>query len=260
MKLHFLGTGGGRFVTGTQKRKTGGMILETNETALHIDPGPGALIGLNANSSYPREKLEGIIVSHSHLDHYNDAEALLEVITQCEKNYCQLMAPESVLKGFSDTEQTITNYHQNMCNKIVQLENDGKTKFQGLEIETQEMFHTDPKCVGFKVSNGEKKWGFWTDTQYGEELVGFYDDCDVIVIYCSRPWKEPYKGHTDLSDVPKILGNSEASTVIITHLGYKFLESDLEKQKTLLQDEIDQKVVFAEDGMTFPGNRSLGDF
>ncbi len=260
MKLHFLGTGGGRYVTASQKRKTAGILLETKESALHIDPGPGALVNINSNPDYPRENLKGLIVSHSHLDHYNDAETIIELITESENNFCQLMAPESVLKGFSDIESSVSRYHQNMCNNTEMLENGEETTFQQLEIKSQQMFHTDPKCVGFKVSDEEKKWGFWTDTQYSDELVEFYEDCSVMVIYCSRPWKKPVKGHTSLDDVPKILENSKASTAIITHFGHKFLESDLQKQKALLQEQVSQKIIFAEDGMIFPGNRSLGNF
>ena len=64
IELVFLGTGGGRFATITQKRRTGGIRLISNRLNIHIDPGPGALIysleaGLNPHPTamigYPWE-------------------------------------------------------------------------------------------------------------------------------------------------------------------------------------------------------------
>ena len=45
MKLTFLGSGGGRFATITQKRMTGGFrIDDIDGMNIHVDPGPGALV------------------------------------------------------------------------------------------------------------------------------------------------------------------------------------------------------------------------
>jgi hypothetical protein len=81
-----------------------------------------------------------------------------------------------------------------------------------------------------------------------------------MVIYCNRPKGETLEGHTSLDEVPHIVEDSEASTVIITDFGYKFLNQSLDEEKEWLEEEINAKVVFADDGMEFPGNRSLGDF
>ena len=48
MKLQFLGTGGGRFATISQKRMTGGFrIDDMGKRNIHVDPGPGALVVTN---------------------------------------------------------------------------------------------------------------------------------------------------------------------------------------------------------------------
>ena len=70
------------FATITQKRMTGGFrIDDINGKNIHVDPGPGALVrsyqfGLNPLN------LDWVMVSHSHTDHYSDAEVLLEAITR----------------------------------------------------------------------------------------------------------------------------------------------------------------------------------
>lgn len=257
MKLHFVGTGGAREVTSTQQRKTAGMILESDEASLYIDPGPGSIVHCQ---DYDTEKVKGLIVTHAHLDHYSDAEPIIEMISFRHENFCKLMGPETVLKGYSDLDQSVSNYHQELCTDVVNLTETEETEFEGLKVESQEMFHNEPKCRGLKISDGEKKIGFWTDTAFSEELIEFYSDCDTIVINCPVPKEESSRKHTSVSEVPDILNGLEASTAILTHFSIRMLNSDMNEQKTWLDEKVDQKVVFAHDGMTFPGDRKLSSF
>jgi ribonuclease BN (tRNA processing enzyme) len=204
-------------------------------------------------------KTEALIVSHGHLDHFNDAEALIEMMTQASDKPGALFAPESVLEGYGDIEKAVSDYHQDLCMTVKQLEEKSSFEFKDLEIESQEMFHSDPKTVGFTIE-AEKKIGFWTDTEYSDELTDFYKGCDTLIVYCTRPKGEGVRNHTSVSDVPKIVEEIEVENVILTHFGQKFLNSDMEEQKEWLKGKTDAKVTFAEDGMQYPGNRSLGDF
>ena len=238
-------------------RDTGGMILESDEASIFVDPGPGALVKAQ---DYDTEKLEGLVVTHSHLDHYAGAESIVELISVVEENPCKLMAPVSVLEGYGDMEQSVSNYHQNQCTRIVNLTEKEKTELNDLKIESQEMFHTEPKCRGLKISDGEKTFGFWTDSNFSDELTDFYRECDTLIINCNRPKEGSLRGHLSLSEVPDIVEDSSISTVIITHFSDKFLESNLEEEKAWLQEEIDQKVIFAQDDMTYPGDRKLSSF
>ncbi|MFP4038699.1 MAG: MBL fold metallo-hydrolase [Candidatus Nanohaloarchaea archaeon] len=241
---------------GKQLRKTAGIIVEGDEASLYLDPGPGSTVHCQG---YDTEKLEGVIVSHAHLDHYSDAEPLIELVSLIHDNPCRLMGPESVLNGYGDIQPSVSDYHQKMCTDVINL-SDRDAEVKGLEVESQEMFHSEPRCVGLKVFDGDRKFGFWTDTAYSDELVDFYSDCDTIVVNCFFPRDVNTRKHTKLDDVPKILGDSEASTVIITHFGEKFLNSDMEEEKAWLDEEVEQKVVFAEDGMEYPGDRKLSSF
>ncbi|QKQ98443.1 MBL fold metallo-hydrolase [Candidatus Nanohaloarchaea archaeon] len=259
MKLKFLGTGGGRYVTGEQKRRTAGIIVETEETKLHVDPGPGALVYANKELENP-EEVEGLIVSHAHLDHASDAEPIIEMITEAYSNQAALFANETALNGYGDIEKSVSNYHEGLCSRVEKLEEGSEYEYKDVKIASQEMFHGDPRTQGFTLETEEKKIGFWTDTQYSEELLGLYKDCDVIVIYCTRPEGNSVKSHTAIGEVPEIMESTEASTCIITHFGYSLLDSDLDEQKEYIEERIDGKVIFADDGMEFPGNKNLASF
>lgn len=259
MKLKFLGTGGGRYVTAEQRRRTAGIIIDTEETRVHLDPGPGALVYTNKEMDEPFYT-EAVIVSHAHPDHSNDAEPLIEMMTEGAKKPGTVFANETSLKGHAEIEKAISSYHRELCSRVETLEDSSEYSFKDLIIESQQMFHSDPKTQGLKLSDSERTIGFWTDTEFSEELLDFYEGCETMVVFCGRPKGKSIPSHTALDDVPEIVEASGASTVIITHFGYAFLDSDMDEQKEWLEDQIDAKVIFAEDGMEFPGNRKLGSF
>lgn len=259
MKLKFLGTGGGRYVTALQDRRTGGIVVETEETQIHVDPGPGALVYNHQEVENPLDT-EAVIVSHGHPDHSSDAEPIIEMMTEGASKPGAVFANETALQGYGEIEKSISNYHQDLCVEVEQLEQGTKINFKDLDIESQEMFHGDPRTVGFILEDDEHRVGFWTDSEYSEELLEFYENCEVMIIYCTRPRKKSIPSHTSIDEVSKILGQIEPNTAIITHFGKALLNSDMEEQEKWLKEETESKIIFAEDNMEFPGNRSLMDF
>ena len=70
------------FATITQKRMTGGFRIEDIDGKnIHVDPGPGALVRTYQFGLNPM-KVNILMVSHSHTDHYTDAEVMLEAMTK----------------------------------------------------------------------------------------------------------------------------------------------------------------------------------
>jgi len=71
--IKFLGTAGARFVMIKQLRSSGGIWISYQGTNLIIDPGPGSIT--RCALSKPKidpTTLDGIILTHRHLDHSND--------------------------------------------------------------------------------------------------------------------------------------------------------------------------------------------
>ncbi|MEM2816789.1 MAG: MBL fold metallo-hydrolase, partial [Candidatus Bathyarchaeia archaeon] len=127
-ELILLGTGGGRFTTITQRRRTAGIRILGDGLNLHLDPGPGALV-YSVSEGLDPQKLDAILVSHSHPDHYTDAEVLIEAMTRgMTKKRGMLVASKSVLRGNSVCESSVSKYHQQMPEKVVEAI--PKIKFQ----------------------------------------------------------------------------------------------------------------------------------
>lgn len=81
-QIVFVGSGGGRMTTAFQARSTGGLWVCLDGARVCVDPGPGALahargraLGLDPGA------LDAIVVTHKHLDHAGDVNAMIEAMT-----------------------------------------------------------------------------------------------------------------------------------------------------------------------------------
>ena len=135
MKITFLGSGGGRFSAISQRRMTGGFRIDNlGGKNYHIDPGPGALIRTYQFGFNPRN-LSGVFVSHSHTDHYNDAEILIEAMTRgMTKKMGTIVGSTSVLEGYDKWGPCISKYHQSNSDVVV-LKPDEVSKIDKMEVK-----------------------------------------------------------------------------------------------------------------------------
>src|SRR5512136_656142 len=117
--IKFLGTAGARFVVMRQLRASGGVWLSVGKTNLSIDPGPGALV--RCLSSKPRldpSTLDGILLTHKHLDHSGDVNAMIEAMTEGGfKKRGVLFAPEDAL----EEDPVVLKYLRNYVEKVIVL-------------------------------------------------------------------------------------------------------------------------------------------
>jgi ribonuclease BN (tRNA processing enzyme) len=81
VKLTFMGTAGARFMVAKQLAASGGLYLELGSTRLAMDPGPGAVVQY-AKRKVDLSRLDGILVSHRHLDHCGDVNVVIEAMTE----------------------------------------------------------------------------------------------------------------------------------------------------------------------------------
>ena len=81
--IKFLGTAGARFVMIKQLRSSGGLWISYKGTNLIVDPGPGSIArcALSKPKLDPM-KLDGILLTHRHLDHSNDINVMIEAMTE----------------------------------------------------------------------------------------------------------------------------------------------------------------------------------
>jgi phosphoribosyl 1,2-cyclic phosphodiesterase len=250
LELIFLGTGGGRFVTITQKRRTAGIRILSDKLNIHLDPGPGALVH-SLNMGLNPQKIRAILVSHSHPDHYTDAEVLIEAMTQgTTKRRGILAAPRSVLFGNETCGPVISKYHQQMPEKVIELKPNVTFNINEMKITTTEAKHTDPDTVGFRLEN--KDFGdiaYSSDTEFFKGIGKQYKGVRLLLLCVMRPSGKPWKGHMTTDDAIKIVEEASPEMVVMTHFGMQMIFSGPYREAKSIEQRTGVPTTVASDGM-----------
>jgi phosphoribosyl 1,2-cyclic phosphodiesterase len=249
-QLVFLGTGGGRFVTITQKRRTGGFRLLTPKENIHVDPGPGALI-YSLEAGLNPQKLKAVLISHRHPDHYANAEVMVESMTRgMLKKRGLLAAPPSILSGDAQAGPAISLYHQNMIKQTVSLKPGVNFKVGNIDIVSTQTKHTDPETVGFKFNIPEVGTiGYTADTEYFEGIEQQFKDVRLLILSVMRPNGSPWLGHMTPKEAAIIVDAIKPEMVIATHFGMKMIYSGPAYEIKYIEQKTGVPTVAAFDGM-----------
>lgn len=249
-EIVFLGTGGGRFTTITQKRQTGGIRILSNRLNIHIDPGPGALI-YSLNAGLNPQKLEAVLISHRHPDHYNDAEIMVEAMTRgMLKKRGVIAAPPNILLGNTETGPAISTYHQQMIEDVITIKPGVNFKVGATKVVTTEAKHTDSEAVGFRFEIPEVgAIGYTADTEYFPGIEKEYLGVRVLIISVMRPLGSPWIGHMTPEEAIKIIGAVKPEMAVATHFGMKMLYSGPNREIQLIEEKTGIPTVAAFDGM-----------
>ena len=249
-RIVFLGTGGGRFVTITQRRRTAGIRVMREGLNLHLDPGPGALVHSIEQGLNP-QRVTAVLVSHCHPDHYTDAEMLVEAMTRgMTRRRGLLAAPKSVLEGSDACEVSISRYHQQMVGQKIEVVPGMKFEASGINILTTEARHSDPDAVGFRFETEFGDFAYTSDTEYYEGIARYYHGVRLLALCVMRPSGKPWKGHMSTDDAIRIVDETRPEQAVMTHLGMSMLLRGPEKEAMLIQEKTGVSVISAVDGMS----------
>jgi phosphoribosyl 1,2-cyclic phosphodiesterase len=249
LELIFLGTGGGRFATVTQKRRTGGIRILHDKANIHLDPGPGALI-YSLETGLNPQKINGILVSHSHPDHYNDAEVLVEAMTRgMTKKRGVLAAAHSVLYGNSQCEPSISKYHQQMPERIIDARPGTSFSIEDIPISAAEAQHSDPDAVGFRFKTHVGDFAYTSDSAYFEGIGKPYEHVRLLILCVMRPSGSPWKGHMTTDDAVQIVQEAKPEMAVLTHFGMKMILKQPASEAKVIQEKTGISAVAATDGM-----------
>lgn len=249
INLHFLGTGGGRYVMTSQRRRTAGIRLDRGGTQVHIDPGPGALVFSNWAKLSPR-KLDAIVVTHCHPDHYTDAEVFVEAMTNGTQTKRGLLAGTvSVLEGAEGIGPSISDYHKGLVRDLVSMERGTRFTVDDLVFTATEARHSDPHSVGLRIDTPEGVISYTSDTGYFPGVSEQYTDSRLLVLCTVWPRGNPIKIHLNTDDALKIILEAQPKACVLTHFGSRMLNGDPDAEAAYLEKETGIPVVAAVDGM-----------
>jgi phosphoribosyl 1,2-cyclic phosphodiesterase len=244
--IKFLGTAGARFVMIRQLRASGGIWISYKGTNVVIDPGPGSIVRMAA--SKPRldpSTLDGIILTHRHLDHSGDINVMIEAMTEGGfKKRGEVFCPSDAI----DEDTVILRHAMSFPEKIEILGANNKYKAGNFEFTTS-MRHIHPvETYGIKFDFHKVSISLLTDTKYFAELADFYRT-DILIIYVVFFEPRPGIDHLDISDAQRIISQVRPKKAILTHFGMTMLKAKPHIQAQELSQKLGIEVQAAYDGM-----------
>ena len=245
--IKFLGTGGARFVVIKQLRASGGLWLNLANTNIFIDPGPGAL--LRCLSSKPKlnpADLDGIILTHRHIDHSNDINIMIEAMTNGGfKKKGVVFAPKDAL----EKDPVILHYVRDQVDRIEILREKGSYTLGNISFSTPVKHVHGVETYGLNIQGENSTISLITDTRYFDGLESYYDG-DILIINVVRLEEREGIEHLSLKDAEKILSTNKPKLGVLTHFGMTMLKAKPWELADKLSKKLNIKVIAARDGMT----------
>lgn len=247
--IKFVGTAGARFVVAKQLRSSGGLWFSLRGANLYLDPGPGALVRcLSSRPKLDPTKLDGILLSHKHLDHSGDINVLIEAMT--EGGYAKkgvLFAPREAL----EEDPVIFRYARTYVSEIRTLKENSTYTLGNLKFSTAGRHQHSVETYGINFHLPGATLSYITDTKFYPELLSQYPG-EILMMNVVLLTEAPDRkiDHLSLVDVRRILGETKAGVIVLTHFGMRFLQAKPWEVAEQLSAEFGKKVIAARDGMT----------
>jgi ribonuclease BN (tRNA processing enzyme) len=249
VKLTFMGTAGARFMVAKQLAASGGLYLEDGTTRLALDPGPGAVVQY-AKRKVDLTRLDGIMLSHRHLDHCGDVNVMIEAMTEGGfRPRGRLFCPGDAL----DDDPVVLRYLRHFPNEVVRLEPETGYRLGDIAFTTTRRHIHGVETYGFRFGdpgNGEPaRLGWVTDSKYYDGISEDHHG-DVMLIHTVLAHSRPELPHLGVDDAERIVREAQPRLAVITHFGMQVWRAHPWEVAAELSQRTGVEVKAARDGMT----------
>lgn len=248
-KIIFLGTGGDVIVVGKHIRSAGGIIIQSDENQIHIDPGPGSLAKAREYDVDLRDNT-AVLVSHNHLNHCNDVNAVISAMTLNGIDAKGVViGHRGLFENIEGTKQYVTDFHKKCVERCINLDVGQKIGVNDLEIVSTAAMHNETTAMGFKVFTPHFVLGYTGDTQYTDSLAHDFKNVDVLIVNVQNPGDQRKDFLLCTEDAVKLIEQAMPKLAIITHFGIKMIQGDVLTEAREIQRRTKVQTLAAKDGM-----------
>ena len=241
--IHFFGTTGNKDIFFKKIRSSGGLYFSVDNTNIIIDPGPNTFY--KYINTY-EDKIDGIILSHVHIDHSNDLNIFVELMTNGgEEKQGSLLIPNQAIE-----ESVLFPYVKDFPEYLEIVKPNSKYAIKKIEITSSIEHKHGVENYGFKIKTKNHTIGLITDTAYFPELLNSYIGCNILIINVPYHIQDkPKPKHLDIANVEEFIKVIKPSKVILTHFNCNILNNN----PVCIADELSKKygieIISAEDDM-----------
>ena len=245
-KIVFLGTAGGRASVFRFLRRSGGFLLNLSNRWVHVDPGPGAFVYLHQMGFDPRN-LDLVVLSHIHLDHSSDVNAVIESATDGgKKKHVALFAPYEAFEG---RDRVVLPFIRERLSQEGVFQDGKELSYMGVKVKAV-MKHTHHNSETYALLFNDKILYVSCALFEKRMLQAYPKGVNVMIINTTLYKKTKYIEHLSVEDARILIKELQPKKAIITHFGWEFLERyDPEKVAQEVYEETGVKTIPAYDGM-----------
>ncbi len=237
-----MGTAGARFMVAKQVAASGGLYLEEGSTRLACDPGPGAIVQY-ARRGIDLTQLDGILVSHRHLDHCGDVNVMIEAMTEGG------FRPRGTVfctNDALDSDPVILQYLRGWPRRLERLAAETAYRVGDIEFTTSPRHIHGVETYGFRFG---ERLGWVVDSKYYDGIAQQHQ-ADVMILHTVLLERRPELPHLGIDDAARIIAEAEPRLAIITHFGMGVWRADPAHLAEELSQATGCNVQAARDGMT----------
>ncbi|MBO0684671.1 MAG: MBL fold metallo-hydrolase [Candidatus Dormibacteraeota bacterium] len=227
---------------------SGGLYLEDGETRLALDPGPGAVVQY-AKRKVDLARLDGILLSHRHLDHCGDVNVMIEAMTEGGfRPHGLLLCPSDAL----DDDPVVLRYLRGFPSEVVRLEPEAEYRVGSICFRTSPRHIHGVETYGFRFGevgqDGGPRLGWVTDSKYYEGIAEHHR-AEVMLIHAVLDHSRPELPHLGLDDAERIIVEARPRLAVLTHFGMTVWRAKPWEVAAAMSERTGIEVKSARDGM-----------
>jgi phosphoribosyl 1,2-cyclic phosphodiesterase len=211
-----------------------------------IDPGPGSLV--RCISSKPKLNpmdLDGIILTHRHIDHSNDINIMIEAMTNggfMKKGV--VFAPRDALQE----DPVILKYAREQVEHIEILKEKGKYHVGNISFETPIQMKHGVETYGINFIGKTSSISLITDTDFFTGLASHFTG-DILIVNVVMLEDKNTIEHLCLQEAEQIIDTNKPRLAILTHFGMGIVKAKPWQIAEQLSKKLGIQVIAARDGM-----------
>ncbi|MEE8472801.1 MAG: MBL fold metallo-hydrolase [Dehalococcoidia bacterium] len=245
-RLTFLGSAGARIMVSKQLLASGGLWLDLGGTQVLLDPGPGSLVQCVKRKLDPT-RLRAIILSHRHLDHSGDINAMIEAMTEGGfRKRGTVFAPADALED----DPVILRYIREYPGNIEVLAEGGTYTIDDITLETPLRHRHPVETYGLVFRTPRHTFSCIVDSEYFPGLSRQYGG-ELLIINTLRLEPGGPAQHLSVPDAREIILALRPRVAILTHFGMTMWRARPWEVAKTLSEETGVRVLAARDGMKF---------
>jgi len=189
-----------------------------------------------------------ILISHAHINHANDANAVIDAMTYggLDKKGV-LIANKTTLQGTDDHPPAVSEHYRDLLERFITVDRNQRIGVNDVEIRTITARHNEPNCIGFKFFTPNFTLTYASDTVYSIDLVEQYMNSNILIL--NVPYIKKSDNNLCMKDAIKIIQKVNPRLAILTHFGQEVIKADPLYEVREVQKQTKIQTIAAKDGM-----------